>query len=146
MPIKSFRGQLATSGIETINLHTNNGMIGYRIVKLELMPTSPGKTTYENVFKIFTIPQTTVTGKIDFSDQTLLAVGYIANNSNNSTNAQSVVVFDNVIINQDIDITNIDRDDSATQGVNYHIELEQVKLSLDENTVATLKDIRNITG
>ena len=62
MPIKSFRGQLATSGIETINLHTNNGMIGYRIVKLELMPTSPGKTTYENVFKIFTIPQTTVTG------------------------------------------------------------------------------------
>ena len=146
MPIKSFRGQLATSGIETINLHTNNGMIGYRIVKLELMPTSPGKTIYENVFKIFTIPQTTVTGTIDFSDQTLLAVGYIANNSNNSTNAQSVVVFDNVIINQDIDITNIDRDDSATQGVNYHIELEQVKLSLDENTVATLKDIRNITG
>ena len=56
------------------------------------------------------------------------------------------MVFDNVIINQDIDITNIDRDDSATQGVNYHIELEQVKLSLDENTVATLKDIRNITG
>ena len=143
MPIKSFRGQLATSGIDTINLHTNNGMIGYRIVKLELMAVSPGKTTYENVLKIFTVPQTAVTGTIDFSDQTLLAVGYIANNSNNSTNAQSIVVFDNIIVNQDIDITNIDRDDTATQAVNYHIELEQIKLDLNENTVATLKDIRN---
>ena len=28
--------------------------------------------------------------------------------------------------------------------VNYYIELEQMKLDLSENTVATLKDIRNI--
>ena len=27
----------------------------------------------------------------------------------------------------------------------YYLELEQIKLSLDENTVATLRDIRNIT-
>jgi hypothetical protein len=35
-------------------------------------------------------------------------------------------------------------DVDGTEPVNYHIELEQVSLALDENTVATLKDIRNI--
>ena len=30
------------------------------------------------------------------------------------------------------------------QKMNYYIELEQVSLDLTENTVATLKDIRNI--
>jgi len=30
--------------------------------------------------------------------------------------------------------------------MNYYIELEQVKLDLNENTVATLKDIRNIAS
>ena len=34
--------------------------------------------------------------------------------------------------------------DSSDITINYYIELEQVKLALDENTVATLKDIRNI--
>jgi len=28
--------------------------------------------------------------------------------------------------------------------VNYYIELEQMKLDLNENTVDTLKDIRNV--
>jgi len=43
--------------------------------------------------------------------------------------------------NQDVYVT------AATdESINYYIEMEQVKLALDENTVATLKDIRNITG
>ena len=33
MPIKSFRGKLATGLTEIINLHTNNGSIGYKIKK-----------------------------------------------------------------------------------------------------------------
>ena len=43
--------------------------------------------------------------------------------------------------NQDIYITL--RCHNAAADVNYYIELEQVKLDLNENTVATLKDIRN---
>jgi DNA-binding LacI/PurR family transcriptional regulator len=135
MPIKSFRGQIATNGQETITLRTNNGMT-----------TNPGTSAYENVFKIFSVPQTAVDGVIDFSDQTLLGVAYIANNGNNVTNDETVVVFDNIVFNQDIHLTQIDMDGTPTQAVNYHIELEQVKLDLSENTVATLKDIRNITG
>ena len=142
MPIKSFRGQLATSGMETIRLSTNTGMMGYKISKLQLMPTNPGTTAYENVLKIFTVPQTSVTGTIDFSDSTLLGVAYIANNGNNTTNDTTVVVFDNIIFNQDIYLTQIDLDGTPTQAANYHIELEQVRLDLSEATVATLKDMR----
>ena len=32
---------------------------------------------------------------------------------------------------------------AGTSGVNYYIELEQIKLDIGESTVATLKDIRN---
>ena len=56
-----------------------------------------------------------------------------------------VIVFDNMKFNQDIFVTNVDGG-AENRAINYYIELEQVKLRLDENTVATLKDIRNITG
>jgi len=48
-----------------------------------------------------------------------------------------------MVVNQDIYITHIDTNGAIP--CNYYIELEQVKLDLSENTVATLKDIRNIT-
>ena len=41
--------------------------------------------------------------------------------------------------NQDIYITC-----KSSGNMNYYMELEQIKLDLNENTVATLKDIRNI--
>ena len=59
-------------------------------------------------------------------------------------NPEPTIVFDNTTFNQDIFVTLKGHD--HTTDVNYYIELEQVKLSLDENTVATLKDIRNIAS
>jgi hypothetical protein len=149
MPIKSFRGQIGSSGLDTISLHTNTGSTGYRIKKLELFPASPGNTSYEIVFKVFKVPQaaniyggTNLFGIVDFEDQTLLAAGYLeGNNANNATDKVNVV-FDNEIFNQDITITSVDND-GDTEAVNYYMELEQIKLDLNENTVATLKDIRN---
>jgi len=52
------------------------------------------------------------------------------------------IIFDKEIFNQDIYITHTEAAGSAL-ACNYYIELEQVKLDLSENTVATLKDIRN---
>ncbi len=52
----------------------------------------------------------------------------------------TTVVVDNKIINQDIFITL--RCHNAAASLNYYIELEQVKLDLNEATVATLKDMR----
>ena len=143
MPIKSFRGRIKDGGIDTIVLHTNDGSTGYQIKKVQCVPADPGTTNTEHVFKIFKIPQTTATGSIDFSDQTLLASVYLSSRDDRY-GGDNIIVFDNEIFNQDIYLTHDDTNNAGA--VNYYIELEQVKLSLDENTVATLKDIRNIVS
>tara|TARA_R100000654_G_scaffold52800_2_gene78895 strand:+ start:278 stop:745 length:468 start_codon:yes stop_codon:yes gene_type:complete len=152
MPIKSFRGQIANNKIETISLHTNDGSVGYRIVKFEVFPQKPGDSTAESLFQVFTIKSSadafvdpTVTNEnVDFSDNTLLAVGFVGSSTNNTQLAPiPAIIFDNMTFNQDIYIAYRDVSDNAAP-CNYHMELEQVKLDLNENTVATLKDIRNI--
>ena len=50
------------------------------------------------------------------------------------------VVFDNVVINQDIFVTHTDT--NANIPINYYLELEQIALSDNEATVATVKDMR----
>jgi hypothetical protein len=148
MPIKSFRGKLADGAVETIPLHTNNGSTGYRIVKFEIVTDAPSVTS-EHLCQIWSTESSAEAGKtastIDFSDNTLLAVALWSNDSSAQTYSDDFhVVFDNMTFNQDIYVTN--QTINGSNGCNYHIELEQIKLSLDENTVATLKDIRNIVG
>tara|TARA_Y100001937_G_scaffold97292_1_gene132486 strand:- start:576 stop:1028 length:453 start_codon:yes stop_codon:yes gene_type:complete len=149
MPIKSFRGLIAEGTQDIISLHTNTGSTGYKIVKFELMPFNPGSKTYNSVVKIYSIPQEipipTSAATMDFSDNTLLAAGYYEDNASTAYVAGKTIIFDNTQFNQDIYVTYTDND-SSDIFINYYIELEQVKLSLDENTVATLKDIRNITS
>ena len=140
MPKKSFRGLIATGEQDTIALHTNDGSTGYRITKFELIANTPGSTGYEHVVKIYKTKQTTVDGTIDFSDQTLLAAGYLEGNNSSNYQDNVIIVFDQEIFNQDVYVT---QKDSGSEPCNYYIEMEQIKLSLDENTVATLKDIRN---
>ena len=141
MPIKSFRGKMIDGAIDQISLHTNDGSVGYRIKKVQCVPENPGTTNTEHVFKIFKIPQTAVTGSIDFSDNTLLASVYLSSRDDRY-GGDNIIVFDNEVFNQDIYLTHDDTNNAGA--VNYYIELEQVKFDLNENTVATLKDIRNI--
>ena len=138
---KTFRGIIADEGIEKIRLGTNNGLTGYRVVKFECIYQDPGGTNGEAVMKIFTVPQSTTTDKIDFSDPTLLAAAYIENRNNNDSFGGQTIIFDNVIFNQDIYIT-FNESNSAAVLCNYHIELKTSKLDLNEATVATLKDMR----
>ena len=140
--IKSFRGQLADGEQDTIRLSTNTGMTGYKINKFELMPPSPGVVGQESVMKVFTVEQTAVDGLIDFDDSRLLASAFGSTITGNpSVHPQTLsVIFDNVVFNQDIFITHSEVNGSA--GCNYYLELEQVKLDLNEATVATLKDMR----
>ena len=142
MPIKSFRGQIASGGTDTIFLHTNTGSKGYRITKFEMLTPNPGTTDYEHVMKIWKVSGETADEEIDFSNNRLLAAGFSEGAA--ATNFQGnilSVVFDNEIFNQDIYITQFDA--KSALACNYYIELEQMPLSLDESTVATLKDIRN---
>ena len=151
--IKSFRGQISANNVDQISLHTNNGSVGYRIIKLQVFPQKPGTSTGENLIEIFSIESSAINAAdasvatdVDFSDNTLLAVGFVGASTNNTQLAPiSSVIFDNMTFNQDIFISHRDESGNAAP-VNYYMELEQVKLDLSENTVATLKDIRNITG
>jgi len=149
MPTKSFKGKIASATVETIPLSTNNGSTGYRIKKLQVFPELPTSTSTEAMFKIFSVPQpdpsvTLPTADVDFSDNTLLAMAYYsASGSSENYPDDMTIVFDNMTFNQDIYLT-MRNVQSGNNPLNYYIELEQVKLSLDENTVATLKDIRNI--
>jgi len=147
MPIKTFRGLMVDGAIDAVSLHTNNGSIGYRIVKFRLMGFEPGADNYESVVKIYTVPQAagSATASIDFSDQTLLAAGFYTGDTTQQTMKWDTAIFDNQTINQDIYITYNDLQGTDAK-MNYYIQLEQVKLALDENTVATLKDIRNIAS
>ena len=144
MTKKSFRGMIADLTTDTISLHTNTGSTGYRITKFQLMAEKPAGENQESVVKIFSIPQTdTPTDLIDFSDNTLLGAAYLEGAADAKTESQvQVIIFDNMTFNQDVYVTQKDSETGAN--VNYYIEMEQVKLGLDENTVATLKDIRNI--
>jgi len=148
MPIKTFRGLIADGGQDTIVLHTNTGSTGYRIVKFQLMNPQAGAGTseMESTVKIYKVNQTSVDEVVDFSDNTLLGAGQIGTQSSIAYYPQhTLVVFDHEIFNQDIYVThkNLHGDVGPC---NYYIELEQVKLDLNQNTVATLKDIRNVTA
>ena len=145
MPIKTFRGQMAMGAQDTIHLHTNDGKIGYIIKDFKIISETPGVGNVEFVVKIYSVNQTAIDAAVDFSDQTLLGCYYFQDNESASYTSSDVILFDNIVTNQDMYITAQDAGGGA-KAVNYMIKLEQIKLNLDENTVATLKDIRNITG
>ena len=136
---------MADNTVDQISLHTINGSMGYRIKSFIGISSAPGAQDMEGLFKIFKVPKTIseIDGNVDFSDNTLLGVVYFKDYATND-NQPSVqtVIFDNETFNQDIFITYSDV--RSNNSGSYYFELEQVKLSLDENTVATLKDIRNI--
>ena len=144
MPIKTFRGMIANDTQDIIVLHTNDGSIGYRIVKFEIMNEKPSSQDYEQVYKIYKVPQATNTNEIDLSDNTLLGVAFDNGQGGTPGRFYESIIFDDEIFNQDIYITMIAASGGGTTNGNYYIELEQVKLDLNQNTVATLKDIRNL--
>ena len=135
---------MADSVQDIIPLATNDGSIGYKIKKFDIIPQAPITSDIEAVMKIFTVPQTAFANTVDFSDPTLLGVAIWWGGAAGVSNPQDwIQIFDNKIFNQDIYVASTFSGGSFE--CNYYIELEQIKLSLNENTVATLKDIRNRT-
>jgi len=140
--IKTFRGLLANGAQDTIVLHTNDGKTGYRIVKFQVIGNEPGEEHLESTVKIYKVSQTTVDNTVDFSSQVLLGVAYYQDRHEINYPSSMDVIFDKEIFNQDIYITHRETDGSGA-AINYYLELEQVKLDLNESTVATLQSIRN---
>jgi hypothetical protein len=141
--IKTFRGLIADGAQDTIVLHTNTGAVGYQIVKFNIMPETPmDGNEQQAVVKIYKIKQTAITDDVDFSDNTLIGVALMRQTAD--IVYDQTIMFDKEIFNQDIFVTFEDQGSSG-KGINYYLELEQIKLDLNENTVATLKNIRNTT-
>jgi hypothetical protein len=141
--IKTFRGLIVDGGQDTIVLHTQDGSTGYKIVKFQIMSKAPFTNNDEHVLKVYKVNQTSIDGVVDLSDTTLIGVAIINNSSSGfSYPSVSTIIFDHEIVNQDIYVTHAS--DAGSDPCNYYIELEQVKLDLNENTVATLKNLRNI--
>jgi hypothetical protein len=145
--IKTFRNKLAHGGQDTIRLSTSKGEIGYNIQKLQVITENPASETAELVVKVWTVAQLDAAGDpdvdavVDFSNSSLLAVCYFEGHSNSTDFGGTTVIFDATTINQDIFVTLADGSGGSIGG-NYYLELDQVKLDLNEATVATLKDMR----
>ena len=141
MPIKTFRAKLAAEAQDTIRLSTTDGLTGYRIVKFETMVANPGVTSQQSVVKVFTVdPNATPTSTIDFDDPTLLAASMLQETATTDRFDSQNVIFTGMVFNQDIYIAH--KDYNSGEEINYHLELEQIRLDLNEATVATLKDMR----
>lgn len=141
--IISFRGLIADGSIDMIPLQTNDGLTGYVITKFEIMDNLPGQQDVNHVIQIFKTEQTVASATVDFSDNRLLGAAMERESVGAEDMAVSKsVIFDSEKFNQNIYITHVET--TSNKSANYYIELEQRKLDLSEQTVATLKDIRNV--
>ena len=142
--IISFRGKLDCGAQEKIKLSTLKGKVGYKIIKFETMPDTPGTNQTESMVKIYNEFQSSVDALVDFDDYTMLAARFqaIANGSNESYATALETIFDNAVTNQDIFITAIEL--TAGRPTNYYIELETMALSSQQATQLTLQSIRTL--
>ena len=139
--IKTFRGILADGGQDRIRLSTNQGKVGYRIVKFQLMAQNPGTTDYEHVVKIYKTSQSSIIEDVDFTDSALMAAGYVeGNNSSNYIGDPQSIIFDNEIVNQDVYVSHFDA--KGALACNYYIELEVISLTDQGAEYTTIKDLR----
>tara|TARA_R100001594_G_scaffold99683_1_gene134195 strand:- start:153 stop:587 length:435 start_codon:yes stop_codon:yes gene_type:complete len=141
MKTKAFKGKIEVDEQITVRLGTNDGLTGYKIKKFQIISSTPGVTSsVEYVAKVYTVERSAVDALVDFNDPTLIAVVYYQDRANASSNTETIII-DNKIFNQDCYVT-LDDSDGNTLAGNFYLELEQVKLDLNEATVATLKDMR----
>ena len=148
MPIKTFRGQMDNDETQIIALHTNNGAMGYQVHKMQMLAGTPANQNTEGMITVWStsVAAAAAVGlaTVDFSNQELLGVGFYSSSSSATIYPEDqIIIFDNMVFNQDIYLV---CNTGGAAPLNYYMESEQRKLDLNENTVATLKDIRNIVG
>ena len=137
---KTFKGKLASNTDSKIRLSTNDGLTGYKIVKFQIFPAN-FNTSDEYNMQITSGSASSDPSDFNFDNPRMLAAAYFENGSGVGSEGTfaNTVIIDAKIVNQDIFIAHKSQ---AAKACNYYIELEQVKLDLNEATVATLKDMR----
>jgi hypothetical protein len=139
--IKTFRGKLADDTFDTLRLTTKDGLTGYNIKKFELIPSDPGGSSAEHIVQVYTQEPSSNSNDIDLNNPLVVAVGYCSNaTSGDASPTRQSIIIDAVTVNQDLYVSH--KIQNGSGDVNYYLEMEQVKLDLNEATVATLKDMR----
>jgi len=144
--VHSFRGLLSNGGQDEINLERQNVNMAYRIIKLQILPETPfDQASAEHVVKIYREDQSSIDGVVDFTDQDLLGVAII---NNNTTGYQyppaSNVIFDNTLFSRNIFVTHSEL--LNTVQCNYYIELEEVPVNASTLMQIKLGTARKLVG
>ena len=141
MSIKTFRSRIADGDTKRIRLGTNNGLTGYKVKKFQCIGADLfGSQSHEIVFKLFTAEPGTPTAEVNLDNPLLIAVTtYSSHDNAHLYGEDTTIIIDNVKFNQDVYVTLVNKQGNPA---NFYLELEQVKLNIDEATVATLKDMR----
>ena len=138
---KTFKGLLADGQQQKIRLSTNNGEMGYRVVKFQGIGNNPGGQNPESLLTLTRYKQSTIDGTINFDNPSILGIVYWQGGATAGDTPQDMtIIFDDKIVNQDIFISH--HEAHGNQSCNYYVELEQVKLSKDEAAISTLVDMR----
>jgi hypothetical protein len=140
--IKTFKGKLDDLQIKTIRLGTNNGLTGYKIKKFQVISADTvGSIESANLIAVFKEDPGTAPGSVNFNSPLVLAaIDYRQHDNEGYGIVANNIVFEGEVFNQDIFISN--KDNNTGAAMNYYLELEMIKLDINEATVATLKDMR----
>ena len=137
--IKTFRGKLTDGGQDKIYLAGGEPDIGYRLIKFQMINDIPGTLDFENVLKIYKTKQDPVDGVVDFTDDSLLAAAFTSGDATaNNYPEDQTVVFDRIVVNQDLYVTNKEVSGNASLQ-NYYLEFEEVKMSGSEQAVVNFE-------
>ena len=137
--IKTFRGKLTDCGQDKIYLAGVEPDIGYRLIKFQMINDIPGTLDFENVLKIYKTKQDPVDAVVDITDDSLLAAAFTSGDATaNNYPEDQTVVFDRIVVNQDLYVTNKEVSGNASLQ-NYYLEFEEVKMSGSEQAVVNFE-------
>jgi len=140
MVVKTFRGLLADGAEDRIRLQTIKGKVGYRIIKLQVMPKATATGSNEAAVSIWKKSQSSAPQNIDFTDSDLLGAALFLRDQGVVAITSETIIFDSEIFNQDIYIDYQDTQSNAD--MNYYLELEVIPLDDAGAEYTTLKDMR----
>jgi len=128
--VHSFRGLLAHGEQRKIRIQGPVGAIAWRIIKLQLFPSTPGVNAQESVVKVYREQQDSITGTVDFTDTNLLGAAFQRSPASVGTasgySTTIFTIFDNDLFSRNIFVTH--DDNFQNLACNYYIELEEVKV------------------
>lgn len=134
--VHSFRGLLGDGGQDEINLERSNLNLAYRLIKFEIIGSSPATVAQESTVLIWKDSQSSIVDAIDFSNPDLLAAGFYSNNNTATNYAEDMqIIFDNVLFSRNIFVTHLES--NGSESCNYYIEIEEVPV-----TASTLMQIK----